>query len=224
MKINLQTLCNKQLATDWKSVLKCIRSQIHMSLKLRIIQQFATNAHVSKILNRKQDLFDVPEKLRNEEIYMAWVEINGYHLADVPRDSRTEDVCYAAVIDEGCALKYVINQTPRIIEAAMKNDLGCFEHIINKSNELCIKAITMDPYVIEAITNPTEELCLAAVQKNGEVIRFIKDPSEAVCIAAVTKFDYAITFLSNPSEKTIDAAKKSKEIRLQKDKYWNLDC
>ena len=82
----------------------------------------------------------------------------------------------------------------------------------------------MDPYVIEAITNPTEELCLAAVQKNGEVIRFIKDPSEAVCIAAVTKFDYAITFLSNPSEKTIDAAKKSKEIRLQKDKYWNLDC
>ena len=61
MRINLETLCNKQLATDWKSVLKCIRSQLLMSLKLRIVQQFASNTHVSKILIRKLDIFDVPE-------------------------------------------------------------------------------------------------------------------------------------------------------------------
>ncbi len=56
---------------------------------------------------------------------MAWLKINVYHLADVPRDCRTEEICYAAVIDEGCALEFVVNQTVKIVDAAMRNDLAC---------------------------------------------------------------------------------------------------
>ena len=40
----------------------------------------------------------------------------------------------------------------------------------------------------------------------------------------MTKFDYAKTFLSNPNEKTIDAAKKAKEISEHekeiRDSFW----
>ena len=50
----------------------------------------------------KLNLSDIPLDKRNEEIYMAWVQINDYNLADVPRDSRTEALCYEAVVDEGC--------------------------------------------------------------------------------------------------------------------------
>ena len=93
-----------------------------------------------------------------EEQVLAEIEKYGrWALEYVPKGLRTERMCLAAVIQDGCALEYVPDSL--------------------RTEEICLAAVKQSGYALEYVPEylRTEEMCLEAVKQDGRGIQYVPD-------------------------------------------------
>jgi hypothetical protein len=56
------------------------------------------------------------------DVHMLLVQTDGYNLRSLPDEQQTEEVCLAAVQQNGWALQWVCNQTRRVVDAALNQE------------------------------------------------------------------------------------------------------
>jgi hypothetical protein len=56
------------------------------------------------------------------DVHMFLVQTNGYNLRSMPHELQTEEVCLAAVQQNGWALECVCNQTRAIVDVALNEE------------------------------------------------------------------------------------------------------
>ena len=69
--------------------------------------------------------------------------------------NQTEEICLAAVHQNGYALYYVKDQT----------------------EEICLAAVQRNGYTLYYVKEQTEEICLTAVKKDWRIFEYIRDNS-----------------------------------------------
>lgn len=115
-------------------------------------------------------------------------------------------------IDNGQALKYVVNQTKEICEFSVKKYPLSLQFVKNKTNKICQIAIKKNPESLKYILSPSLDLQMLAVSKNGHIIKYIKNPNEDVCKKAVAQNCQSIIYIDHPSIETcLIAIKKNPE-------------
>lgn len=92
-------------------------------------------------------------------------------LKNVQRQS--EEICLAAVERCGEQLKYVKNQTMRVIEKALDTKLSSFRHVREQTDELCKMTLERDGICIKWVKNITYELCLLAVNRTVGALKVL---------------------------------------------------
>jgi hypothetical protein len=98
----------------------------------------------------------------------------------VPEEFQTEDLCLLAVTSMPSVLRYIINQTPKVCERAVRVAGISLQHIKNKTKELEQIAVDNDPFAIEFVAEQTEELCLNALKRDIRVLDCITIVSENI--------------------------------------------
>jgi hypothetical protein len=90
-----------------------------------------------------------------------------------------EEICLAAVQQNGRALQYVQGQTP----------------------EMCMAAVQHNGYALPHVKEQTPEICLAAVQQEGHALYYVKEQTPKICLAAVQQCGYALKYVKEQTPK-----------------------
>jgi len=140
-------------------------------------------------------------EVQTEEMCLAAVRQNGWLLRYV--HVKTPELCLAAVQQDGLALEYVPEElmTPELCLAAVRENGNVLEYVPEelKTPEICLAAVQENwnalRYVPEELKTP--ELCMAAVRRNGDALRFVpkKLRTPELCLAAVQQNGYALGYV-----------------------------
>ena len=110
----------------------------------------------------KQDGFKLRYKyvqdVADEEICLAAVKNDGYALEYVSPENQTQEICLAAVKQDGYALRYVSpeNQTPEICLVAVKQYADALRYV-SPTKELVEGMLKLDPYIGDKIMDNTPD-------------------------------------------------------------------
>jgi hypothetical protein len=92
------------------------------------------------------------------------------------------------VMRDGCALKYIENQTPEICLAAVNNTGYALKYVQNQTLEICLAAIKEDRCAFKYVENPTPEIYLAvgkSLLKNGKINFIWKQSKKIIFLKAI---------------------------------------
>jgi tryptophan 2,3-dioxygenase len=112
--------------------------------------------------------------MNNNAIIMMKIKENPFNLMYV--DEQTDEMCLAAVEQDGRALEYVKNQTYEICLAAVKEDYEVLSIVKNQTPELCMAAVQHDGFAITKMKKKmmTLPIFIAALKQNSRVVEFYK--------------------------------------------------
>jgi len=140
------------------------------SQKTPEMRMFLEEMYLSNLTNNTISFDSIPYYFRNEAIWLYGINNRKVKLNEIiPVSRRTEQVCLAAVRQNGLALQYIDDEkiTREIYLAAVRQ------------NGLALK------YVPEKMR--TEQVYLAAVTQNGQALQYIPEEMRtlALCIIAI---------------------------------------
>ena len=112
------------------------------------------------------------------------------------------EFCEMAVQQDGCALKYVINQTEELCKMAVQRDGYALKYVNNQTEDICKLAVQQNGLALQYVNIPqTEALCKLAVQQNGFALQYVTIPqTEALCKLAIQQTDEALYFVKEQTE------------------------
>lgn len=150
-----------------------------------------------------------PEPLQNdpltEEEQLDIVRANPTSIATMPNPSLAARLL--AVSSAPYMLKYVEDQTPEIVHAALERDQQNFRYVKDKTPSMCKRAVLLNSRQLLWVPEQTTELCIIALTTTYTAIRFIKNPTEAMKKYAIAHWRDAYFHLENPTwEDTVLAA------------------
>ena len=110
---------------------------------------------------------------QNEEICMAAVKEDGWALLYV--EHQNAEICMAAVKQAGFALQYVKEQTLDICMTAVKQHGLALQYVKQQTKDICVNAIKNHEDALQYVQEQTEDLCLDAVNRDIMTLKYIKD-------------------------------------------------
>jgi len=119
-----------------------------------------------------------------------------------------EQLCLAAVQQDGWALEYIKEQTPEICLAAVQQTWRALRYVKEQTPEICLAAVQQNGLALQYIKEQTPELCLAAVQQNGLALQYIKEQTPEICLAAVQQDGWALRYAKEQTPDLRLAAKR----------------
>lgn len=152
---------------------------------------------------------------------------------------KTLELEMLAVSTCGFAIKYVRNQLPALVEAAIFScpHVLALIHEKEQTPEICSYAIKHRPYLIEYavyqteldalrainwnpmllkyVKNQTPLICLRAVKINGMALAHVKEQTEEICLAAVRRQGMALQYVHHQTHKICLTAVNSNGLALQ---------
>ena len=143
--------------------------------------------------------------LNNRNRRFSSVSQNGYLIKKVPDDQQEEDLCIVAVLQNGMALRYIVNQTLDICLAAVAQNGAAFQYVKEefRTPEIYRIALSSCGRMLRHISpkDQTEELCLLATKENPYNLRYVsKRLLKDVMIKTVTNDGFAIKYIPAPNE------------------------
>ena len=129
-----------------------------MKLELGIIKLSSisnpTQEHANAaIIHKRTKLYDIPQHLRNGNIYYISVKRNGLNIRLIPRELITPEICLMSVIACGWSIQYVPKEllTLEMCKIAISYNPSTFLHIPPEllTKELCLLAVTRLGYNID---------------------------------------------------------------------------
>lgn len=94
------------------------------------------------------------------------VNRNGLYLQYIGEEVQTEEICLAAVRQNGLALKYVKDQTNKICLEAVEKTGGALQYVENQTNAICSVAVNKNIWNLKHVKILTDTIWLTAVAKN----------------------------------------------------------
>ena len=91
---------------------------------------------------------------------------------------QTEEICLAAVKNNGEALKYVHHQTDEICRAACLNNRYAIKYMHDQNEEFCLDILSNYKNslgIFKHIRNPSVKICLEACKKDKSCLEYIDD-------------------------------------------------
>jgi hypothetical protein len=125
---------------------------------------------------------------------MKILAIDGMNLAHFPE--QTEEMCLAAVAQNGRAIKFVKDQTECVCLVAVKKDPCCLKFIKNKTPKICQAAVFKEGKSIRFVPTKlqTEEICIESVRQNGANLKYVSSKflTKSLCLSAIKNYPQAI--------------------------------
>ena len=143
--------------------------------------------------------------VNNRNRRFSAVSQNGYLIKKVPDDQQEEDLCIVAVLQNGMALRYIVNQTLDICLAAVAQNGAAFQYVKEefRTPEIYRIALSSCGRMLRHISpkDQTEELCLLATKENPYNLRYVsKRLLKDVTIKTITNDGFAIKYIPTPNE------------------------
>jgi hypothetical protein len=182
-----------------KTLKEAVRLGYLSSLILIPEDQRTLKICLTAVQKNGNDLRYVPEELRISEIYLAAVQ-NGYALQKVPKNMKTNAICWAAVQRDGLALEFVPEnlRTTGICMIAMGQNRRAFKFVPEqiKMRLNCLAFVQQEGCMLEYVPEKlkTLEMCLSAVQQQGLALRYVPEnlKTTEICGAAVQQNGLAL--------------------------------
>jgi hypothetical protein len=95
------------------------------------------------------------------------------------------------------ALIIVKNQTDEICIAAVQQNGRTLVYVKNQTDEICIAAVQQDAFALLYVKNQTSEICMAAVQQDGSTLQYVRQQTPEICMAAVQQYGWACTYIKS---------------------------
>lgn len=137
------------------------------------------------LLNNPRNLQVMPKEpldaVLDEKLCLTLVQQNGNLLSSVPEKFRTEEVCDAAVKQNGIAILKVPPELPNFFDLAL-TALKQFPELLQyhsvfhpKKKEIYFASVTQNGKTLEFIPKELRDhdLCLAAVKQNGNALSYV---------------------------------------------------
>jgi hypothetical protein len=110
------------------------------------------------------------------------------------------NLCLETVQKCGLMLKYIkgLHQTPLLCYAAVHNDGMALRFVKNENKNknklytISREAVLQNGLALRFVGEQTPEICMIAVTQNGLALQFVKQQTEALTLAAVLQNDYAL--------------------------------
>jgi hypothetical protein len=131
-----------------------------------------------------KELTEKVEKSVIDQYSLELVKKNGLFLEHV---KQTNDICLAAVEQNGKALQYVLDDivTDKIYLAAVKQNGNALEYVAKQTPEICLAAVQQSAYALRFVRIQTDEICLAAVKNEGCILHHVNNKTKEICLAAL---------------------------------------
>lgn len=175
------------------------------------------NMCLEAIKSNAYNIVHVPYKEKTYDLCYKAVQLNGYVLSEIPQRFHNEELYLAAVgrYGYGEALKYVLEQTPKIAATAIKNDMSdvAWQYVrlpqeedeqkrfLREMSEEGVDATTIMKIFEFHKRWSDPEYCMEQIKRKhyGEQIAFAKVQTPEMCEYAVKESGYNIRFIKNPS-------------------------
>ena len=124
-------------------------------------------------------LHDAPRKLRDREMYLEAVKLDGYILLAVPEEFLDREMCLMAVKANTEALQFVPWEL--------------------RDREMCLEAVKRDGYILKSVPEVLRdrEMCLVAVKDDHRALdcvpRELRD--REMCLEAIKNYGYALQYV-----------------------------
>jgi hypothetical protein len=86
--------------------------------------------------------------------------------------------CANIVKQNGCALKYVKEQTLEICIEAVKRDGYALRYVKKQTEEICLEAVKQYGDALQNVEKQTLEICLEAVRQDESALRYVDEQIE----------------------------------------------
>jgi hypothetical protein len=164
---------------------------------------FPDDAKIYKEVGKyKADRFIVGERkefwldeILDQELCLEVVKQNGMALKFVKE--QTPKICLEAVEQNGFALLYVKEQTPKICLEAVGDEGLALLYVKEQTPTICLTAVKRDGYALGNVKDQTPTICLAAVKTNGMALEYVKEQTPEICLAAVKTNGKALEFVKD---------------------------
>ena len=123
---------------------------------------------------------------------------------DVWEDDR---YCKRAVIN-GLALKYVINQTPKICFEAVKQNGLALQYVKKQTDDVCFEAVKQNGLALQYVRKQTPYICLQAVKQNGLALQYVNEQTLDICLEAVKQNGLALQYVNEQTHEICEQAFK----------------
>jgi len=145
-------------------------------------------------LKAKRIILSEPKKAyENNKICKLVVQQNGCALRFVKE--QTEELCKMAVQRDDCALQYVKEQTEELCKMTVQQNGLALRYVKEQTEEICKLSVLHNGRALYYVKEQTEELCKIAVQQNGLALLYVKEQTEEICKLAVQEYCGAARFV-----------------------------
>ena len=70
-------------------------------------------------------------------------------------------------------MNYINNQTEEVCMAAVKQNGFTLQYVENQTEEICLAAVNQNGLALQLVKNQTEDICLAAVKQDGWALKYV---------------------------------------------------
>ena len=123
---------------------------------------------------------------------------------------QTHEICLEAVRRNGRVLRYVKEQTHEICLGAVRQDGLALQYVKEQTHEICLEAVRQDGCAICYVKDQTHEICLEAVRQNGIALQYVKEQTHEICLGAVRQDGWAICYVKEQTHEICLEAIKQK--------------
>jgi len=162
-------------------------------------QSKADKIHIEKIIPLANW-----DRWNDLEFCLNAVRQNGLALKFVKE--QTPKICLEACKENGNALEYVKEQTPEICLEAVKENGLVLQFVKEQNSDICLEAVRQNGLALEYVKEQTEEICLTACRNNGKALQFVKEQTEEICLEAVRQSGFALEYVRNQTEEICQEA------------------
>ena len=124
-------------------------------------------------------------------ICMEAVMTNGMALQYVPMQFRDRDMCYQAVHNSPCAIKYATTQDDEIAAIAVKADRDNLKYVINQTDDICEMVLRMDGTALQYVRNKKAKYCAIALLETNYAAQYIPSSVMEEVVNAMNEYNRA---------------------------------
>lgn len=170
-------------------------------------------------LIEKGELFLKDCPIQTKEICLAAVRKNGLELHFVI-DRSDKEICLEACKEFGDALQFLPRplRSDEIEKAALINDGCAIRFFDNPSEELCLLAVKQTGKAIQYIKNPTKKVCEESCENKGLGLKYIKRQTKNICKIALKNSHYALEYCR------VNIDEPDFKLVITQNKYLHLLC
>jgi len=144
--------------------------------------------------------------MQTEDTLMDYVWDDGLALEYIENQNQTPDLCFAAIRQNGRAIRFVHMPTEAMLEEAVRQNGWALKYITDQSPSLCMLAVRQTPHAIQFVTNQENSIAIMAVHANGRTLKYIRKPTNYILKVALEQNGFAIQYIQNPSKELIAIA------------------